>query len=89
MRAYPAKAKNSSPADSKMPDHPPVRIGPRCDAEAAPPNSAPTMAAASDARTMATMARVSTAVFRTPRRLTAVSATTAAMPSGRCHSGAA
>ena len=70
-----------------MPPTPPSVSGPTVavDGDDATPAATTT---ASVPSTIATMTRVSSAVLCTPRRLTAVSATTAPMPSGRASSGA-
>jgi hypothetical protein len=86
MRAYPAKAKNSSPADCSTPYQPwgPGSIT-RLSAEPAPDAEAATTTRASTAKTTTTITLVRAAVRVTPTVLTAASTRTAATATGFSH----
>ncbi len=86
MRAYPAKAKNSSPADCSTPYQPwgPAAMA-RLSAEPAPDAEAATTTSASTASTTTTIAFVRAAVRVTPTVLTAASTRTAATATGFSH----
>ena len=87
MRAYPANAKKSNAPARRMPCSPPSKSGPIAAAEGSDVNELAMTTARLPSPT-ATIRWVSPAVFRTPRRFTAVSATTAPIASGRAKFGA-
>ena len=76
------------PASLEDPPEPPPVSGPMVDTEGLAVSDAANTVA-SEARTTATMIRVSHAVFCTPSKLTAVSPTTAPIASGRARPGLA